>query len=290
MSEESAIASLRAGLESSVESLTLAFQELSTAELRFEVVPEPGTLAPTAAAQDEAGSGDVETEGLEALPAAELATSAGLLIVIESTDGAHWLLACPTSAALPVSGAIPTAKLQRVIDAVREAVCQTITVKATHALSSKNLAETVRRATDGQQRTIILRVQPGVDAEAVQFIGPAVHAVDLVPTRLARQPRAYNSLEEGLSQLPAYARSLLKVRVPITVTLASTKRPIDSIIRLGPGAIIQFKKSCDDTLSLEVAGLHVAEGEAVKVGENFGLWITEIKLPDERFRSIKELL
>jgi flagellar motor switch/type III secretory pathway protein FliN len=54
-------------------------------------------------------------------------------------------------------------------------------------------------------------------------------------------------------------------------------------LNIGPGSIIQFNKSCEDTLTLEIAGHKFAVGETVKVGDKFGLWITSIVLPDERF-------
>ncbi|MBC8356799.1 MAG: FliM/FliN family flagellar motor switch protein [Planctomycetes bacterium] len=93
----------------------------------------------------------------------------------------------------------------------------------------------------------------------------------------------YADIDDGIRQLPTYARSLLKVRVPVTVTLASSKYPVNQILELGPGSIIQFDKSCEDNLTLEVSGQAIAEGEAVKVGDKFGLWITSMTLPDERF-------
>jgi flagellar motor switch/type III secretory pathway protein FliN len=99
----------------------------------------------------------------------------------------------------------------------------------------------------------------------------------------APKPTFYRDLDEGMSLLPPYSRSLLKVKVPVTVTLASTKQSLSRILDLSPGSIIQFDKACDDTLSLEVGGQKVAIGEAVKVGDKFGLWITAMAMPEERF-------
>lgn len=100
----------------------------------------------------------------------------------------------------------------------------------------------------------------------------------------AGKPRIqYSDIEDGIRQLPTYAKSLLKVRVPVTVTLASTKYPVAQILELGPGSIIQFNKPCEDNLTLEVGDHAIAKGEAVKVGDKFGLWITSMQMPDERF-------
>jgi flagellar motor switch protein FliN/FliY len=98
-----------------------------------------------------------------------------------------------------------------------------------------------------------------------------------------------NSISDplGFSRLPPYSRSLLRIRVPVTVTLAATKQPVQRILELGPGTIIQFDKPCDEMLTLEVGNQSVAVGEAVKVGDKFGLRITSITLPGERFWAVK---
>lgn len=93
----------------------------------------------------------------------------------------------------------------------------------------------------------------------------------------------YRDFSEGVAHLPPYARSLLKIKVPVSVMLAEAKQSINSILSIGPGSILHFSKSCEDTLALEVAGLKIAVGETVKIGDKFGIWITSIILPDERF-------
>lgn len=95
------------------------------------------------------------------------------------------------------------------------------------------------------------------------------------------------TVEESMGNLPNYSRSLLRIQVPVVVTLATTKQPLYRILELGNGSIIQFEKSCDETLTLEVGDQNIAEGEAVKVGEKFGLRVTSITMPEERFWSVR---
>jgi flagellar motor switch/type III secretory pathway protein FliN len=85
------------------------------------------------------------------------------------------------------------------------------------------------------------------------------------------------------SGLPRYTRSLLRISLPVTVTLAVKKQPIGRIVELGPGSIIQFDKSCEEMLALEVGGQEIGQGEPVKVGDKFGIRLKTLKLPDERF-------
>ncbi len=71
-------------------------------------------------------------------------------------------------------------------------------------------------------------------------------------------------------------RRILRLEVPIIVKLAERKLNLQEVMRLGAGAIIEFFKSSDEPLELLVNNKVVGLGEAVKVGENFGIRITQI--------------
>lgn len=90
-----------------------------------------------------------------------------------------------------------------------------------------------------------------------------------------------------LQDLPRYSRSLLKIRIPVVVTLAQKRLPLGRILEWGPGALIQFDKSCEELLELSAGGHPIALGEAVKVGDKFGLRITSMLLPGERFHPVR---
>ncbi len=94
------------------------------------------------------------------------------------------------------------------------------------------------------------------------------------------------TLRERGRQLPIYSKSLLRIKVPLVVTLARKRQPLGRIVELGPGSIIQFDKSCEEMLDLEIGDCRVASGEAVKMGDKFGLRITSMVLPEERFYTL----
>ena len=71
-------------------------------------------------------------------------------------------------------------------------------------------------------------------------------------------------------------RRILGLEVPIIVKLAERKLMLSEVMRLGTGAIIEFFKSSNEPLELLINNKVIAIGEAVKVGENFGLRITRI--------------
>lgn len=97
------------------------------------------------------------------------------------------------------------------------------------------------------------------------------------------KPTPAKSVPQARSEITDYSRSLLRIRVPVMATLASKKQPLKQILELAPGSIIQFEKPCDEMLDLEVGGHPFAAGEAVKVGDKFGIRIMSMILPEERF-------
>jgi len=69
---------------------------------------------------------------------------------------------------------------------------------------------------------------------------------------------------------------ILHMHVPVIVRLAERKLTLAEVMRLGAGAIIEFSKASDEPLELLINNKVIGVGEAVKVGENFGLRITQI--------------
>lgn len=81
---------------------------------------------------------------------------------------------------------------------------------------------------------------------------------------------------------------ILRLQVPLVVKLAERKLTFAEVLRLGNGAIIEFSKSSDEPLELLANNKPIALGETVKVGENFGLRITQIGDVKQIIRSLGE--
>ena len=75
---------------------------------------------------------------------------------------------------------------------------------------------------------------------------------------------------------PAEVKRILKLQVPVIVRLASKRMSLAEVMRLGGGGILEFDKANDAPLELLINNTVIGEGEAVKVGENFGLRISRI--------------
>jgi flagellar motor switch protein FliN/FliY len=69
---------------------------------------------------------------------------------------------------------------------------------------------------------------------------------------------------------------IMRLQVPVIVRLAERRILLSEVMRLGTGAIIEFFKRHDEPLELLVNNKPIAVGETVKVGENFGLRISQI--------------
>lgn len=80
---------------------------------------------------------------------------------------------------------------------------------------------------------------------------------------------------------------ILGLTVPVSVILASRDMTVLSILNLKCGSILEFEKSCEDALELNVADRTIGHGQAVKVGENFGLRVTAIGTVRERIDAMR---
>jgi flagellar motor switch protein FliN len=86
----------------------------------------------------------------------------------------------------------------------------------------------------------------------------------------------------------AALRALRIMRVPVTVSvrLAERKMSLGTVVALVPGSLVTFNKSCEDLLDLYVNNHRFCQGEAIKIGESFGLKVTKVGLIEERGERI----
>lgn len=77
-------------------------------------------------------------------------------------------------------------------------------------------------------------------------------------------------------------RRILPLTVKVSVRVAEKKIDVAQLANLCPGTLIMFQKSCDDLLDLYVNNQHYAQGEAVKIGEKFGLKVNAVGIKPQR--------
>ena len=74
---------------------------------------------------------------------------------------------------------------------------------------------------------------------------------------------------------------VMDVPVELTVELGRKHVRIGEILRLGPGSILELSKSNGEPLDIYVNNRLVARGEAVVVGERYGIRLTEVLVLEE---------
>ena len=69
---------------------------------------------------------------------------------------------------------------------------------------------------------------------------------------------------------------LMDVELRVSVELGRCKMRIQDLLRLGPGGTIKLDKLTEDPLDVRVNGQKIAHGEAVVLGEKFGVRLLEL--------------
>lgn len=247
----------------------------------------------------------------------------GLAVILGQATGAIVLLVADVAAAFPAWLATPDATAKSKLATLAQELGMTMLPDALmptseQAVRIENLQEALLRCQPaGGVDALPLTIKQGdavlpavllgvVDANALKSVpapaaapvpepqpAPAAQPVyEHAPPPPSSSPRFAQAalrqdFEDGIPALPTYTRSLLKIQVPVVASLATTNLPVGRILEIGPGSIIQFDQSCEQPLSLAVGDHEFAVGEAVKVGEKFGLRITSMVMPAERFWSVR---
>ena len=80
--------------------------------------------------------------------------------------------------------------------------------------------------------------------------------------------------------------TILKLAVPMIVQIGRRTTNLETILTLGPGAIIELNKPADAELELLVNNKIIGTGHVVKVGENFGIRIESVGSTKQRLEAL----
>ncbi|MCC6812199.1 MAG: flagellar motor switch protein FliN [Deltaproteobacteria bacterium] len=80
---------------------------------------------------------------------------------------------------------------------------------------------------------------------------------------------------------PVIAR-LKRVPVQVTVELGRRRMRIAELLQLGPGSVIELQSAAGEPLDVRVNDRLVARGEAVSVGDSYGVRIVEVVSSEEK--------
>lgn len=125
---------------------------------------------------------------------------------------------------------------------------------------------------EASQATAVVEDQPppapaqgsGQEKGSYQVTYDKAETVEVVPSKQIDFPKT------------SEIQRILRVQVPIIVRLAEKVMPMGEVMKLAPGAIIEFSKTVSEPLDLMINNKCIGTGQAVKVGEKFGLRIMNL--------------
>lgn len=160
-----------------------------------------------------------------------------------------------------------------------------------------------------QEKTIPAATAPAAPAAAPAAPAPQpvsqsapqpVHAAAPQPVYAAPQPSPFSQpvnaqpaqfsplMGPGISSTPPSGLELvLDVPLKVTVELGRTRMQIRDVLELGKGSVVELDKLAGEPVDLLVNGKLIARGEVVVIDENFGIRVTDIVSPAERFSSFR---
>lgn len=80
---------------------------------------------------------------------------------------------------------------------------------------------------------------------------------------------------------------ILDIPVEITAVLGRTKMPLNEILELGKGSLIELDTLDNQEVEILVNGKKIAYGQVVIAQQNFGIKITSILESEELVNSLK---
>jgi flagellar motor switch protein FliN/FliY len=108
------------------------------------------------------------------------------------------------------------------------------------------------------------------------------------PPRGAPQPFSSAGIDPGSLGPLRGADSLafvMDVPVELTIELGRKQVKIGDVLRLGPGSVLELEKANGEPLDVYVNNRLVARGEAVVLGERYGIRLIEVLVGDENGAS-----
>ncbi len=97
------------------------------------------------------------------------------------------------------------------------------------------------------------------------------------PMPAARASASHSPGARGLDSLAF----VMDVPVEVTVEIGRRSMKIAEVLRLGPGSVLELDKASGEPLDILVNNRLVARGEAVVVGERYGIRLTEVLVNEE---------
>ena len=114
---------------------------------------------------------------------------------------------------------------------------------------------------------------------------PAARAPREEPPRTA-SPAPAQTLPASSSAPVVNLNMVLDIPVQLSVELGRTRVPIKQVLQLKPGSIVELDSVAGEPVDVLVNGYLIAQGEVVVVNGKFGIRLTDVVTPSERFKRL----
>lgn len=104
------------------------------------------------------------------------------------------------------------------------------------------------------------------------------------PVSESQEPRAAAS--ENACQSERGLEFLYDVPLQISVEVGRSKILLKDLLKMGEGYVIELDKLAGDPLDLYVNSRLIAKGEAVMIGDKFGIRLTDVVSPVNRIEQL----
>lgn len=111
--------------------------------------------------------------------------------------------------------------------------------------------------------------------------------MDRTNGKIKENNEADTSNENGSGQNEKYDLDLiLDIPLDISVELGKAKIPVNELLQLGQGSILELTKPVGEPLDIYVNNKLVAKGEVVILDDKFGIRVADIINPVDRVKSL----
>ncbi len=150
-----------------------------------------------------------------------------------------------------------------------------------------NLDQTAEDEDAETERAMQEMIQQAKEQEALEAEQAAQQASQ--QTAQAVEPAPAPAADQANMLLEAQGDHLdriLAMRVPVIVKIAEKNMTISNVLKLNLGSVITFDKDAYQHVDLMVNNSTIGLGQPVKIGEKFGLRITQIGEIEDMIKSL----
>jgi len=99
-------------------------------------------------------------------------------------------------------------------------------------------------------------------------------------------PRSTPAREQGSDDIRRDLEFLFDVPLQVSIEVGRARILLKDLLQMGEGYVVELDKFAGDPLDLYVNSRLIARGEAVKVGDKFGIKLTEVVSQSDRIAKL----